>query len=111
MPRVGTIDTHTRIRFPHHPVDHALLQAETCLHLSYSNEANRLRSARERRPEHPGVEEAEKYLRALYENRGKGARELYTELLADVNPVMQARTNYAAALEMPAGLPQFFLGA
>ncbi|MFF8717311.1 hypothetical protein ACF07T_38750 [Streptomyces sp. NPDC015184] len=47
----------------------------------------------------------------MYEKRGKGARELYPELVADVKLVKQARSNYAAALEMVAGLPQLFLGA
>jgi len=81
------------------------------VYLTCSNEANRLRSARERWPGHPSVEEAEKDLRALYEKRGKGAREWYPELVADVKLVKQARVNYATALEMVAGLPQLFLGA
>ncbi|WP_103529560.1 hypothetical protein [Streptomyces sp. SM12] len=80
------------------------------VHLTCSNEANRLRSARERWPGHPSIEEAEKDLRALYEKRGKGARELYPELIADITLVKQARANYAAALGMLAGLPQLFLG-
>ncbi|MFF2262122.1 hypothetical protein [Streptomyces albidoflavus] len=81
------------------------------VYLTGSNEANRLRSARERWPGHPSLEEAEKELRTLYEKRGKGAREWYPELVADVKQVKQARTNYVAALEMVAGLPQLFLGA
>ncbi|MDG9709641.1 hypothetical protein [Streptomyces sp. DH10] len=79
--------------------------------LSCSNEANRLRAAKERWPGHTSVEEAEKELRALYERRGKGARELYPELVADVALAKQARANYAAALQMLAELPQLFLGA
>ncbi|MFE3143376.1 hypothetical protein [Streptomyces scopuliridis] len=47
----------------------------------------------------------------MYEKRGKGARELHPELVADVKLVKQALTNYVAALEMVAGLPQLFLGA
>ncbi|MEV0282365.1 hypothetical protein AB0I22_39235 [Streptomyces sp. NPDC050610] len=57
------------------------------VYLTCSKEANRLRSARERWPGHPGVKEAEKDLRAVYEKRGKGARELYPELVADVKLV------------------------
>jgi hypothetical protein len=80
--------------------------------LTCSREANTLRAARERWPLHyTSVEDAEKKLRAVYEKRGKGARELYPELVADVKLVKQARSNYAAALEMVAGLPQLFLGA
>ncbi len=81
------------------------------VYLTCSDEANRLRSARERWPGHPVLEEAEKELRALYEKRGKSAREWYPELVADVKQLKQARTNYVAALEMVPGLPQLFLGA
>ncbi|MEU0343809.1 hypothetical protein ABZ092_33850 [Streptomyces bobili] len=57
------------------------------------------------------VEEAEIKLRALYEQRGKEARELYADLVADVRLIKQARVNYAAALDMVGQLPQLFLGA
>ncbi|MFJ2217746.1 hypothetical protein ACIQVO_37020 [Streptomyces sp. NPDC101062] len=76
--------------------------------LSCSNDAGRLWRAKKG---WGGVEEAEKELKTLYERRGKGAHELYQELVADVTLVKQARTNYATALQMLAGLPQLFLGA
>ncbi|MEU5980398.1 hypothetical protein [Streptomyces sp. NPDC047315] len=80
--------------------------------LTCSGEANTLRAARERWPHrYTSVGDAEKELRSVYERRGKGARELYPELVADVKLVKQARSNYAAALEMVAELPQLFLGA
>ncbi|MEU9405799.1 hypothetical protein AB0E08_08840 [Streptomyces sp. NPDC048281] len=57
------------------------------------------------------IERAETKLRAHYQQRGKDARELYTDLVTDVRLTKQARVNYSAALDMIAQLPQLFLGA
>lgn len=58
-----------------------------------------------------GLEMAVGKLRAAYEPRGKDARDLYADLVADVRQLKQARVKYAAALEMVGQLPQLFIGA
>ncbi|MFI1522813.1 hypothetical protein [Kitasatospora cineracea] len=80
--------------------------------LALSREAEQLRHLTRRSwSDRAEIAKAELDLAAKYEKRGKDARGLYEDLLADIHLVKTARTNYASALEKVGQLPQLFLGA